>query len=79
MSLESQVGVLKDQIKTLTEVEYGDFKRKVGQYINSFERDSEGQIPADLKQKLNSIKDYAIYRPNGDIESTRAKILKDLN
>ncbi|MCH2534293.1 MAG: hypothetical protein MK008_07630 [Bdellovibrionales bacterium] len=78
MSLQTQVGELKNQIKTLTEVEYGDFKRKVGQYINSFERQSEGQIPSDLKQKLNTIKDYAIYRPDGNIESTRAKILKDL-
>lgn len=78
MSLETQVGALKTQIKDLTEVEYGDFKRKVGQYINNFERQSEGQMPSDLKQKLNTIKDYAIYRPNGDIESTRAKILEDL-
>ena len=52
MSLETQVGALKTQIKDLTEVEYGDFKRKVGQYINNFERQSEGQMPSDLKQKL---------------------------
>lgn len=79
MSLETQVSSLKSQIKDLTEVEYGDFKRKVGQYINSFERQSEGQMPAELKQKLAHIKEYAIYRPNGDINSTRDKILKDLS
>ena len=79
MSLDTHVGSLKAKIQDLTEVEYGDFKRKVGQYINSFERQSEGQLPADLKQKLAHIKEYAIYRPNGDIDSTRDKILKDLS
>lgn len=78
MSLEVQVHSLKSQIQDLTEVEYGDFKRKVGQYINRFEHQNEGQISTDLRSKLIKIKLYAIYESNGDIDSTRSKILMDL-
>lgn len=79
MSLENQVKALKKQVEDLTEVEYGDFKRKVGQYINRFERQNEGQLSADLKNKLENIKTYVVYRPNGDIESTKQRLLQDLN
>lgn len=78
MQLESQLEILKSDINALTEVEYGDFKRKVGQYINRFERQNEGQISAELKHKLSNIKNYVVYCPNGEVESTRDDILKDL-
>jgi hypothetical protein len=57
----------------LYEPEYGDFKRKVGLYI---ERLEEAYPDKQAAKVLADIKTTVIYNPNGDIEKTRRQVLQ---
>lgn len=61
------------QVNHLYELEYGDFKRKVGQYIASFERQINNPDKS-LKKFISDLRYQVIYNPNGNIETTRVKI-----
>ena len=70
-----------DQIRWLYEPEYGDFKRKVGLYIQRLEEAQPELKKGASKKVLETMKTTVVYNPTGDIESTRAQILalaKDL-
>ena len=65
------------KVSNLYEVEYGDFKRKVGQYILRL----ESELSHDLKTKealklIEDMKMITVYVPTGDIEETREKVLE---
>ncbi len=65
-----------DQVRWLYEPEYGDFKRKVGLYLQRLEETMPELKRGEPAQVLGRIKTKVVYNPNGEIESTRAEILK---
>lgn len=76
MSARESVQQFIDQVRWLYEPEYGDFKRKVGLYIQRLEETDPGLTKGQAKKILESMKTAALFDPNGDIESTRRKILQ---
>lgn len=62
-----------DQVRWLYEPEFGDFKRKVGLYIQRLE---EAYPTLKDDQAIANMKTTVVYNPNGDIESTRRKVLQ---
>ncbi len=65
-----------DQIRWLYEPEYGDFKRKVGLYIQRLEEAHPALTKGSSQKILDTMKTTVLFDPNGDIESTRRKILQ---
>ena len=65
-----------DQIRWLYEPEYGDFKRKVGLYIQRLEEAHPALTKGSSQKILDTMKTAVLFDPNGDIESTRRKILQ---
>jgi len=59
---------LHDQIQWLYEPDYGDFKRKVGLYLEKLENQYPHMKRGPL---LHELKMLVIYNPSGDIEGTR--------
>jgi hypothetical protein len=65
-----------DQIRWLYEPEYGDFKRKVGLYIQRLEEAAPALKKGATCKVLETMKTTVLFDPNGDIESTRRKVLQ---
>lgn len=65
-----------EQVRWLYEPEYGDFKRKVGLYIQRLEETAPSLKDGTSRKVLENMKTAVLYDPNGDIESTRRKILQ---
>jgi hypothetical protein len=66
-----------DQVRWLYEPEYGDFKRKVGLYIERLEEAiPEAGGDGALRKTLADMKAKVVYNPNGDIESTRRQVIQ---
>lgn len=66
-----------ERIRWLTDVDYGDFKRKVGMYLNRL-LESGACSGADSVSLIQSLKNEVIYDPTGDIEATRARVILGL-
>jgi hypothetical protein len=64
-----------DQVRWLYEGEFGDFKRKVGLYLQRMEEADPELKSGPSKEYLNQIRNLVMYSPNGDIESTRRQVL----
>ena len=76
MSDQEAVRQFIEQVRWLYEPEYGDFKRKVGLYIQRLE-EAEPQLKSGRgKQVLEEMRTAVVYNPNGDIEATRREVLK---
>lgn len=71
---------LYDKVKWLREPEFGDFKRKVGLYLEKAREDLDSKRGShqDLLNNLDELKFQVVYAPNGDIEATRALVLSKL-
>ena len=65
-----------DQVRWLYEPEYGDFKRKLGLYIERLEEAHPELLHGETKQVMANIKSTVIYNPNGDIELTRRQVIQ---
>lgn len=65
-----------EQVRWLYEPEYGDFKRKVGLYIQRLEESNPELKKGQARKVLETMKTAVLFDPNGDIESTRRKILQ---
>lgn len=65
-----------DQVRWLYEPEFGDFKRKVGLYIERLEEAHPELASGPAKDVLANIKSTVIYNPNGDIERTRRQVIQ---
>ena len=59
-----------DKVQYLHEPEYGDFKRKLGNYIARLARDVDPKDTA-AKRALADLKTQIIYRPTGNVEEAR--------
>ena len=65
-----------EQVRWLYEPEYGDFKRKLGLYIQRLEEAHPQLKTGPAKKVLEEIRTVVVYNPNGDIEATRREVLK---
>ncbi len=65
-----------EQIRWLYEPEFGDFKRKVGLYIQRLEEAQPQLKTGRAKQVLEEMRSVVVFNPNGDIEATRRQVLK---
>jgi len=65
-----------DQVRWLYEPEFGDFKRKVGLYLQRLEEAQPSLKSGRGKEVLGEIKTSVVYNPNGDIEGTRRMVIK---
>jgi hypothetical protein len=65
-----------DQVRWLYEPEFGDFKRKVGLYIERLEEAYPDLASGQSKKVLASMKSTVIYNPSGDIEGTRRQVIQ---
>lgn len=68
-----------DQVRWLYEPEYGDFKRKLGLYIQRLEEADPTLKKGSGRKIIDSMKTAVMYDPNGDIETTRRKVLQLAN
>lgn len=66
-----------DQVRWLYEPEYGDFKRKVGLYIERLEEALPDSVDgADTRSVLENMKSTVVFNPSGDIEATRRQVIQ---
>lgn len=65
-----------EQIRWLYEPEYGDFKRKVGLYIQRLEEANPQLKRGPSARVLGEMRTVVVYNPNGDIEATRRQVLQ---
>ncbi len=69
------ITTFSDQIRSLHEVDYGDFKRKISLYVRrmaeKFNPDQTRSV-LDVLQQLNTL---VLYNATGHIEETRARVL----
>ena len=71
---------LMEQIQYVYETDVGDFKRKTALYLNRFAR---GQNDRELKKKIQSLKDFILYKEiqgdqMEDIDQLRFELLEEL-
>jgi hypothetical protein len=71
-SMNSQVSEFIQRVENLYEVEYGDFKRKVGLYINHLDQGVSG---SQNKALINEMRHAVLYGPIADIEIIRDKTI----
>ncbi len=65
-----------DQVRWLYEPEFGDFKRKLGLYIQRLEESHPSLKSGRAKEVIGEIRTNVVYNPNGDIEVTRRQVIK---
>jgi len=68
---------LAEKVRFIHEIEYGDFKRKVGLYLT---RAQSHFSRSDLKTHglFKELRQRVVYSPDGDIEATRHWVLEKL-
>ena len=60
-----------EKIDNLVEVDYGDFKRKIGQYIISIEEALHNQRSPEVRKTLADLRKAVLYKTDADVESSR--------
>lgn len=65
-----------DQVRWLYEPEFGDFKRKLGLYIERLEEAHPAVADVKAKEVFDNMKSTVIYNPNGDMERTRRQVIE---
>ena len=68
-----------EQVRWLYEPEFGDFKRKIGLYIQRLEETNPHLKSGPSKNVLGEMRTAVMYNPSGDIEATRREVLKMAN
>jgi hypothetical protein len=66
-----------DQIRDLSEVDYGDFKRKAGLYLNRLEQGLKSATP-EVKAQVAKLKTDLLYRAPASVERVRAELIARL-
>lgn len=77
--MNNNAGIMElcEKVKWLQEPEFGDFKRKVGLYLDQT-KERLGSSDAALRKNLEELKYQVVYAPNGDMEATRALVVSKL-
>ena len=68
-----------EKIDNLVEVDYGDFKRKIGQYIMSIEEALHNQRSPEVRKTLADLRKVVLYKTNADVESSRDIALEKIS
>jgi hypothetical protein len=63
-----------EKVRSLHEVDYGDFKRKVGLYIKRLTESFSDQEFGVVQDLIDSLYNEVIYSGDGNIDLTRAKV-----
>ena len=66
-----------ENVKTIDEVDYGDFMRKANHYLIELQDQVYQHADREARKLFNDMKRHLQFNPNWDIESTRAFILKE--
>lgn len=73
------IGDYIEKVDALVEPDYGDFKRKVGQYLLRLEQSLRGQPGAETSLRiLANIRQQVVYAPVGQVETARRIALDGL-
>lgn len=70
------ISTFSDQIRSLHEIDYGDFKRKTALYVRRLQQKlspDQARTVLDILQQMNTL---VLYNATGHIEETRAKVLE---
>ena len=67
-----------DKIDSIVEVDYGDFKRKVNQYLMVIEEQLGAKLRGAQQEILSDIKAKVVYHPEFDIEDGREYTIEQL-
>ena len=67
-----------EKIDNLVEVDYGDFKRKIGQYIISIEEALHNQRSPEVHKTLADLRRTILYKTDAEVESSRDIALEKL-
>lgn len=62
----------------VNEYDYGDFMRTENLYLNHLMQKLQILGDKDLNKKLVTMQTYLQFTPNWDVESTRLKLLEDI-
>ena len=68
MNYQEAVRQFIDQVRWLYEPEYGDFKRKLGLYLQRLEEAHPSLKSGRAKEVLGEIRNNVVFKPNGDID-----------
>jgi len=82
MSTNREVQVVQeyaDKIDRLVEVEYGDFKRKIGQYLIRLSEALGAHRNTEVRRAIDDLRTHVVFDPNQDIEAAREIVLQKLD
>lgn len=67
------------EIKSIDDLDYGDFMRKANAYLLEFKDHvpHRSREKSSIDRKIEEIQLYLQYYPNWEIESTRERLLSD--
>lgn len=69
--------VFAELVRNITDMDYGDFMRKANGYLCHLKSRLKN-VPAPLQKKFDEMQHYTQFAPNWDVESTRRRLLKDI-
>ena len=79
LSQNNQVLEYYRKVSSLYEIDYGDFKRKLGQYTNQLEESLGSSASPEIKKALQQIRNQIVFNSAGSAEAaidSIAQILK---
>lgn len=65
-----------DQVRWLHEIEYGDFKRKLGLYLNRLQSSLEPAQQRAARDLFDQIRQDVLFNGKDDIEAARQRTLE---
>ncbi|HVK60808.1 MAG TPA: hypothetical protein VM432_04625 [Bdellovibrionales bacterium] len=72
------IDLFKERIEGIVEGDYGDFMRRAQTYFLEMTEEI-GPLEKALRPRLRWIEEYLQFLPNWDIDSTRARLLVDID
>jgi hypothetical protein len=67
-----------EKVDGLVEVDYGDFKRKVGSYLTRLQDSLATRSESYVKQSLSQIREKVMFSQKQNVEASRNEVLKVL-
>tara|TARA_Y100000817_G_C16794682_1_gene516808 strand:+ start:634 stop:870 length:237 start_codon:yes stop_codon:yes gene_type:complete len=71
--MQKKVSQFVEKVSQLHEVDYGDFKRKVGQYLNELAEHKD--LGRDQQRIIMEIRNNVVFVGTGDIETGRKEAI----
>jgi hypothetical protein len=74
--MENSLSAFIEQVRWLHEIDYGDFKRKVGLYIERLQKALPPESQKSVSDLIQLMRQDVIYASEGDIEHARRRTLQ---